>query len=158
MCIRDRYYTSDGDKIAAMGMINRFFALFLSVIPGMSVEPVDLTRSLVQLKVPRAIVLGMLIATSFIPVLKAEIQRIQEAMKTRGAGSVINIKIFYRAFLIPLITRLVNISDTLALSVETRGFSIEDTECSVYKKEIIRISDVIFVSGIISFAVMVVIL
>ena len=45
-----------------------------------------------------------------------------------------NPKIFYRAFLVPFVMRLVNISDTLSLSVETRGFSLEKVPYTVYKK------------------------
>ena len=65
----------------------------------------------------------MMITLSFFPLLRDEVRQVREAMKTRGAGSILSPKIFYRAFLIPLVTRLVNISDTLALSVETRGFT-----------------------------------
>ena len=100
----------------------------------------------------------MLIAMSFVPVLKGEIKRVREAMKTRGAGSILNPKIFYRAFLIPLVTRLVDISDTLALSVETRGFTLEKAKYTVYKKESICISDFIYLLGLVAGAMLVVLL
>ena len=124
----------------------------------MSIQPIDMTRNLSTLKAPRGLTLGMLIATSFPPVLRAEKQRVREAMKTRGAGSVFNPKIFYRAFLVPLVMRLVNISDTLSLSVETRGFSLEKTPYTVYKKEAVCISDVLFILGIAAGAVCTVVL
>lgn len=127
------------DKALSIGL--RFIAIGMAVIPGMSIRPVDLTRSLNALKVPRGITLGMLIALNFTPLLRAEIKQIREAMKTRGAGSIINLKILYRAFLIPLVMRLVNISDTLALSVETRGFTLEGNEVSVYQKVSPRLKD-----------------
>ena len=44
--------------------------------------------------------------------------------------------------------RLVNISDTLALSVETRGFALGKAPYSIYKKEYPALSDVIFVVGL----------
>ncbi len=109
-------------------------------------------------KMPRGVTLGMLIATSFPPVLGAEIKRVREAMKTRGAGSVLNPKIFYRAFLVPFVMRLVNISDTLSLSVETRGFSLEKVPYTVYKKEIVCLSDVLFISGLVAGAICAVVL
>lgn len=40
--------------------------------------------------------------------------------------------------------RLVNISDTLALSVETRGFDRDSTECSVYKTVNLHAADILF--------------
>ena len=60
----------------------------------------------------------MLITLSFVPVLAAEIRQVRSAMKTRGATSLYKPAVLYRAFLIPLIVRLVNISDTLTLSLD----------------------------------------
>ena len=139
-------------------MANRFASVFLAAALGMSVEPADMTRNLSTLKMPRGVTLGMLIAASFPPVLGAEIKRVREAMKTRGAGSVLNPKIFYRAFLVPFVMRLVNISDTLSLSVETRGFSLEKVPYTVYKKEIVCLSDVLFILGLAAGAVCTVVL
>lgn len=39
--------------------------------------------------------------------------------------SILKPKIFYRAFLIPLVVRLTDITDLLSLRVETRGYSLE---------------------------------
>lgn len=142
------YFAYGRDGGAALAMANRFGSVFLAVAVGMSVEPVEMTRSLSTLKCPRGITLGMLIAASFPPVLSAEIKRVREAMKTRGAGSVLSPKIFYRAFLVPFVMRLVNISDTLSLSVETRGFSLGKAPYTVYKKEYVCLSDVLFLLGI----------
>ena len=152
------YFAYGKDGKAAMAMANRFASVFLAAALGMSVEPADMTRNLATLKMPRGVTLGMLIATSFPPVLGAEIKRVREAMKTRGAGSVLNPKIFYRAFLVPFVMRLVNISDTLSLSVETRGFSLEKVPYTVYKKEIVCLSDVLFILGLAAGAIVTVVL
>lgn len=79
-------------------------------------------------------------------------------MKTRGAGSVFNPKILYRSFLVPLVMRLVNISDTLALSVETRGFALGKVCYTIYKKENIALSDIVFILGLTAGAVLVAVL
>lgn len=151
-------YGAFDDLSFAIAMTNRFGAIFLAAAIGMSVEYVCMTRALSQIHVSRGITLGMLIATSFVPVLKSEIRRVREAMKTRGAGSILNPKIFYRAFLVPLVMRLVGISDTLALSVETRGFALGKVKYTIYKRETISVSDVVFMLGLIAGAVCVVIL
>ena len=152
------YASAGGDLQAALSMLNRFGALFLGIALSMSVAAVRMTRSLSQVHTPRAISLGMLISMSFVPMLKGEIGRVREAMKTRGAGSVFNPKILYRAFLVPFVMRLINISDTLALSVETRGFTLGGSLYSIYKKEYPALSDVLFILGIVAGAVMVVVL
>ena len=152
------YFAYGKNGNAAMAMANRFASVFLAAALGMSVEPADMTRNLATLKMPRGVTLGMLIATSFPPVLGAEIKRVREAMKTRGAGSVWIPKIFYRAFLVPFVMRLVNISDTLSRSVETRGFSLEKVPYTVYKKETVCLSDVLFLLGLAAGAVLTVVL
>jgi energy-coupling factor transport system permease protein len=152
------YFAYGKDWSAAVAMVNRFAAIFLAGIIGCSIESVAITRSLSQLHTPRCITLGMLIATSFVPVLRLEIKRVREAMKTRGAGSVLRPKVFYRAFLVPLVMRLVGISDTLALSVETRGFTLGKEKYTVYKKEVVTISDVVFLLVLVFCGILVVVL
>lgn len=152
------YFTSDKNPVSALAMANRFGAVFLAIVPGMSIQAVAMTRNLSALHTPRGITLGMLIVMSFIPVLTTEIKRVREAMKTRGAGSLLNPKIFYRALLIPLVTRLVDISDTLVLSIETRGFTLEKGNYTVYKKENINIYDIIYLLGILTGGILAVVL
>lgn len=152
------YYAASKDVTAALAMANRFGAIFLALVPGMSIQAVAMTRNLSQLHMPRAVTLGMLITMSFVPVLRGEIKRVREAMKTRGADSILNPKIFYRAFLIPLVTRLVDISDTLGLSIETRGFTLGKSRYTVYKKEVINIFDVMYLAGLIAGVILAVVL
>jgi energy-coupling factor transport system permease protein len=152
------YFAYGSDISASIAMVNRFGAIFLAGIIGCSVEAVAICRSLSELHTPRSITLGMLIATSFVPVLRLEIKRVREAMKTRGAGSVLNPKVFYRAFLVPLVMRLVGISDTLSLSVETRGFTLDKANYTVYKRETVAISDIVFLLAIVVGGVLVVVL
>ena len=152
------FYAATGTFDSGWSMANRFGAVFLAIVPGMSVAPVRMTRSLSQVHTPRSVTLGMLIAMSFVPMLRGEIKRVREAMKTRGAGSILNPKILYRAFLVPFVMRLVNISDTLALSVETRGFALGKVRYTIYKKESLAISDIAYVLGLIAGAVLVIVL
>lgn len=147
-------YAVSGDTQATLASVNRILAVCIAVIPGLALSPIVLVRNFSALKLPRMLTLGMMITLTFFPLLGTEVRQVREAMKTRGAGSILSPKIFYRAFLIPLVMRLVNISDTLALSVETRGFSNNAEDCSVYKTVKLRASDIIFLllvlTGVIS--------
>lgn len=147
------FYAVTQSWLSALSMVNRLGGLFICAAIGMSISPVRMTRSLSQVHTPRSVTLGMLISMSFVPMLKVEIKRVREAMKTRGAGSILNPKILYRAFLVPLVMRLVNISDTLALSVETRGFALGKAPYSIYKKESVVLSDILFALGILGGAI-----
>ncbi len=141
-------YWSSGEWMNAVSMANRFGAVFLGMACASACTSTSTVRCLSQIHAPRSVTLGTLITTSFMPLLSVEIKRVREAMKTRGAGSILNPKIFYRAFLVPFVMRLVNISDTLSLSVETRGFSLGKVKYSVYHPEVFSLTDVIFLIGL----------
>lgn len=151
-------YAVSNDAQATLASVNRILAVCIAVIPGLALSPIVLVRNFSALKLPRMLTLGMMITLTFFPLLGTEVRQVREAMKTRGAGSLLSPKIFYRAFLIPLVMRLVNISDTLALSVETRGFSNNAEDCSVYKTVKLRAADIVFLLLVLSGAVLVVIL
>lgn len=151
-------YAVSRDMQSAYAAVNRILAVCIAVIPGLALSPIVLVRNFSALKLPRMLTLGMMITLTFFPLLGGEVRQVREAMKTRGAGSLFSPRIFYRAFLIPLVMRLVNISDTLALSVETRGFSKNVHDCSVYKTVKLRFLDVLFIFLVLASAVLAVIL
>lgn len=134
-------YLITKDFKATYAHIFRLGAVFVAAIPGIGLPSIALTRSLTELRFPRAIVLGIMIVFNFFPLLRKEIKQIKQAMKTRGAGNIFNPRIFYRAFLIPLTIRLVNISDLLAISTVTRGFTFSHKNHTVYKKSSRRAND-----------------
>lgn len=151
-------YAVSSDIQASYAAVNRILAVCIAIIPGLALSPIILVRNFSALKMPRMLTLGMMITLNFFPLLGAEVRQVREAMKTRGAGSFLSPKIFYRAFLIPLVMRLVNISDTLALSVETRGFSKDAADCSVYKTVKLRFWDILFLLLVLAGAVLAVVL
>ena len=139
------YAFSDNSDLA-LAMVSRILSVCAAVIPGLGLAPVKLMRNLSQLRAPRAITLGMMIALSFFPLLAKEVRQVREAMRTRGAGSPVNPKIFYRAFMVPFVMRLVNISDTLALSVETRGFTTKKARYTIYKPVKFQWKDAVYIA------------
>lgn len=137
------YYTNFKDIEIAKQTALRFLVIFIASIPSLSIEPIRLSRNLNKLKFPRKLTLGILIVFSFSPYLKKEIKRVRCAMKTRGIVNILNPFVFYRAFLIPFVTRLLDISDTLSLSIETRGFSNKEKH-SIYKNIKFNLIDLIY--------------
>ena len=129
----------------------RCLLIGVCVVPLLSVPPALLTRSLNQLHFPRMITLGMLITVRFIPILYAEIWQIRDAMRTRGIDTrwwsvrAYAPKRLYRAFIVPLVMRVVGISDTLSLSVETRGFDPAKKDATVYKPVVYTARDTVFI-------------
>ncbi|MCM1055811.1 MAG: energy-coupling factor transporter transmembrane protein EcfT [Bacteroides sp.] len=152
-------YAISKDVPQALAAVNRILAVCIAVIPGLGMSSADLVRNFSALKMPRMLTLGMMITLNFFPLLGLEVSRVHEAMKTRGAGSLLQPQVLYRAFLLPLIVRLVNIADTLSLSVETRGFSSESSEeYSVYKTVRLKPLDCVYFAVLAVFSAAVVIL
>lgn len=123
----------------------RMILLGLCAVPMVSTSPCDLTRCLAKVKCPRVITLGMLVTLKFIPVLASEIKQIWEAMKVRGANvNWYRPSCIYRAFIIPLVMRIIGISDILSLSLETRAFTLDESQSSVYREVNAKPRDFVF--------------
>lgn len=141
------------DMESTRDAVFRSFAVCFAMIPGLSIPTTAFVKNLRQMKIPKGMTLGLMITLNFIPLFQKEMKQIRDAMKTRGAVSIFNPRVIYRAFLIPLIIRIVNISETLSLSVETRGFTLEPSDTTVYQPIPFRRRDVLF---LISFIVLVI--
>lgn len=137
-------YVISRDVQAAYAAVNRILAVCIAVIPGLALSPIHSGPEFLHHQAAPYADPWHDDHADLLSLLGGEVRQVREAMKTRGAGSFLSPQIFYRAFLIPLIMRLVNISDTLALSVETRGFDRDSTECSVYKTVNLHAADILF--------------
>ena len=105
-------YAISRDAAQTSAAAARMLALCVAAIPGLGLAPVCLVRGFSCMRLPRV-----------------------------GAGGLLNPAILYRAFLIPLMVRLVNLSDTLALSVETRGFTTYPAPYTVYRPVYLQAKD-----------------
>ena len=143
----------------ALITVARLLALSLSSIPLITTTPIQLSRCLNRLRVPRAITLGMMVAVSFVPLLVNEIRRVRDAMRTRGVNSAwYSPGIVYRAFCLPFISQIIDMSDVLAISVETRGFDLAEKNATAYRTLSVEIRDVVFVLCVILVSVLAVVL
>ncbi|MCM1486239.1 MAG: energy-coupling factor transporter transmembrane protein EcfT [Faecalibacterium sp.] len=125
--------------------VGRMILLGVCAVPMISVPPAELIRCLNKMKCPRMITLGMLITIRFIPIIISEIRQIWEAMRVRGVKMAwYRPDCIYRAFLLPLIMRIIGISDILSLSLETRGFQIDNSAATIYRPVSVKVRDFIF--------------
>lgn len=137
----------------------RLVLMGISAVTPSTLKPVNLTRSLEQMKCPRIITIGMLVTVRFVPILINESKQIIEAMKTRGVNVAwYNVPIVYRAFLLPFTMKIISISDILSLSIETRGFDITKSEATVYKPVMFGARDLMFCIVLVITSVLAVIL
>lgn len=115
----------NGSRIDALYAFYRVLAVGLAAALSISIKPIRLVRSLNQMRIPRQISLGLLIAIRFMQIFCEEIRQIRQAIILRGISFIETPILWGRAFLIPLMVRVLGISETLAISLETRGFSTE---------------------------------
>lgn len=143
-----------GDSIQGSLMtLGRIGLVGFTNVLVITIHPTRLSRALSQVGCPRLIALALLVTVRFVPVLKGEMDRIREAMTVRGVDfRWTNLQHAYRASVLPLIVRLINISDMLALSVETRGFSLE-ARGTVYKPVPLHCKDVLVSLAFVGLAV-----
>ncbi|WP_139905234.1 energy-coupling factor transporter transmembrane component T family protein [Clostridium thermarum] len=136
---------TSGNVIGGFQTLGRVILLAYSSVIMVSMSPIFLTRNLVQLGFPRVITLGMLATIRFVPMLLSEAKQICEAMKTRGVSlSIRKPFIVYRAFIIPFLMRMISMSDIMTVSVETRGFALNDKSKVVYKRVDFTLKDGLF--------------
>ncbi|MGI6579150.1 MAG: energy-coupling factor transporter transmembrane component T family protein [Saccharofermentanales bacterium] len=135
----------NGNKSDVLYSFYRVLALGLASILSISVKPINLVRAFNQLHFPRWISLGFLIVIRFMQIFCEEIKQIRQAIVLRGIRFINTPVLWSRAFFIPLIIRVLSISEGLAISLETRGFAT-NIESSSYQIICFKRRDLIFSS------------
>lgn len=135
----------------------RFICFILAAIPSIGLPPINLVRNLDSIKIPRYINIAILITIRFVPILMEEISQVRYAMKTRGVNiHILNPKIIYRAMIIPIIMRILSISDLLSNSLDTRGFVMKDKDATKYKTIKINVRDILYLISLITISILII--
>ena len=130
--------------IDAIYSVYRVLVLALAAVTTLSIEPARLVRSFNQLGINSKTSIGLLITLRFMKLVKEEIKRVNGAMKLRSINFVKSPLLWMRSFFIPLLIRVTSISETMATSLEIRGFNA-DIERSNYEYVGIYIKDIILI-------------
>lgn len=133
----------NGDWSDVLYSFYRVLVLGLASILSISIKPIRLVRSFNQVNIPRWISLGLLIVIRFMQIFCDEIKQIRQAIALRGIHFTETPILWGRAFFIPLIVRVLSISENLAISLEGRAFSI-DLKGSSYETICFRRRDGVF--------------
>ncbi len=120
----------------------------IATIPLMGMSYTKLGKSLDTLRAPRSMSLAIMILFAFIPILMTERSRIMKAYKVRGGNPHVPFA-FFKNMIVPFLVRTISISDTLALSVETRGFDLKSKPKEIYEPVIPKLYDWIYITSLI---------
>ena len=112
--------------IVAATMLRRFMLLGAFITPLVTVEIGSLVAAMYKLKLPRFLIITMTIIFRFLPTIREEYRAVRTSQKFRGIGrSIINVilhpVIFYETLLVPLMIRIMKISDELSAAAMLRG-------------------------------------
>jgi energy-coupling factor transport system permease protein len=140
----------NGSLSEALYSFYRVLVLVMAGILSLSIKPIHLVRALNQLHIPRWINLGLLIVIRFMQIFREEMKQIRQAIILRGIHFFETPLLWGRAFLIPLTIRMLSISEGLAISLETRGFSTDSTGSS-YEMVCFRKRDSVFLCLFLTF-------
>jgi energy-coupling factor transporter transmembrane protein EcfT len=131
------------------GILSGMRILFIGtsiVLFAYTTTPAELVRSLESVKLPRALTLGTLVSMRFLPVFIDEWTRIVQSMRLRGGPFHRNPYFYYRSLCVPMIYKIFTVSDTLTLSLYTRGFSIYGNR-ACFKEMPFKIIDGVFLGA-----------
>lgn len=110
----------------------RCAAVSTASIPMLGLSYTSLGKSLDTIKAPRSFSLAVMILFSFLPILLEERRKIREAYRVRGGNPHLP-GAFFRFMVVPFLVRTISISDSLSLSLETRGFDLSQKPAEIYQ-------------------------
>lgn len=126
----------------------RILALGLSSTLSLTIDPSSLSRSLSKLKISKSMGIGLLIVINFIRLIKQEIIILKNAIYLRGIRFFKQPILWLKSFSLPLLIRLISISDNMTRSLEVRRFSTE-TGSTAYKSTSLKSFDYLLIMGIV---------
>jgi energy-coupling factor transport system permease protein len=85
-------------------------------------SPADLVRALQAIKLPRFMVLSLMLIWRFLPLIQQEAQRIIESNWLRGVNLARQPAHWFSGLFMPLIFRIVAYADDVTIGLETRGY------------------------------------
>jgi energy-coupling factor transport system permease protein len=101
----------------------RLIAILLPTpLLSITTPPGDLVRALQTVRLPRFLVLSLMLIWRFVPLIQQEAQRILEANQLRGVDLTRQPTHWFAGLLMPLIFRIVAYADDVTVGLETRGY------------------------------------
>ena len=115
---------------SSMVMLMLFWDLFMT-------PPGELSSFLSSIHMPTGVILGLMVIFRFFPTMKAELKAVGLSMKNRGLTSVRQFAVHPLAsveyVLVPLLLRILQIADQLAVSAVARGAECPGVRKSYYE-------------------------
>jgi energy-coupling factor transport system permease protein len=154
-------FTFFGQKITTTGLLFGFamglrVALMVTAasIIMMSTSPQKMMMGLLKMGIPYKAGMALSVAIRFVPLINAERLTITEAQRTRGLnldqGNSFKKSIKYVGVIGPLMLRVFDLTSTLAVAMDCRGFGARSSRSSITKIGITKIDTILITAAILS--------
>lgn len=115
---------TDLERTLVAGMRVMTIAVSMSMF-AFTTTPAQLVGGLESMKAPRKITLALMVMLRFIPVFIRDMDRVRKSNRLRGGPQRRRFSVRYRSFMMPVISRIYTLSDTITLGLHTRAFNLE---------------------------------
>ena len=144
----------------AVVVAGRFLAIILlSYLFVLTTDPNELAYGLMQVGLPYRYGFALITALRLVPVFEREAQRVYQAQVVRGAGYGVRgprrFFVLIRQFLLPMLSSALGKVDTLAISMEGRGFGRYSTR-TFYRPRPFTRRDRIGLAGLAAFIIIII--
>ncbi len=132
---------ASGDPLEAARYSLRL-AVVLCTVPfaASTTAPQDLVRGLARLRLPQGLLMAVLVAWRFFPIIGGHVRAIREATLLRGHGGIGS---WHRHFMLPLVAITIEHADRVAVALEGRGFDAQ-AERTWFRVPTLRFADALF--------------
>lgn len=143
----------------AMGLRVALMVTTASIVM-MSTSPQKMMMGLLKMGIPYKAGMALSVAIRFVPLINAERLTITEAQRTRGLnldqGNSFKKAIKYVGVIGPLMLRVLDLTSTLAVAMDCRGFGARNGRSSITKIEISRLDIILMILAILAIIIAVI--
>ena len=112
------------DRTLVSGL--RMMTISLSITMfAFTTTPAQLVSGLESVRAPRRLTLAIMVMLRFLPVFIRDMDRVRQSNGLRARPSKHRLRVGYRAFMMPVVSRVYNLSDNITLGLHTRGFRVQ---------------------------------
>ncbi len=115
--------TLGGPLSGTTSAVRILFIPLVIVMFAFTTTPSEFIRSLETVRFPRKATLGLLVSIRFIPYLLEDMGKVLGAARMKSRRGI---RFYYRAMFVPLVHRLLIITDTIVLALHVRAFSLTE--------------------------------
>jgi len=112
---------TDWDRTLVAGMRMMTIAVSVAMF-AFTTTPAQLVAGLESVRCPRSLTLAVMVMLRFLPVFMRDMERVRKSNGLRARPRRDRLRVRYRSFMMPVVSRVYTLSDTITLGLHTRGF------------------------------------